>query len=173
MDGLGADNPEKVCSEERKKEVVCCSTHCGNLLHPLHRHKHLGLKEVGDGDGRVGEDDGEARPEESVHKDGVEGGEREQGGNHCCDASEGQVGSPPYHPSRAWKMSFYFVFLCIFVITFVVVVVVVSIASQLVGLLIGRRFCSQQVFDQIGPEGVSQEGKGRDVSRKEETMQAW
>ena len=168
MDGLGADDAKEVCSKEGKEEVVCGSTSCGHPLASLHRHKHLGLEDVGNGDGGVGEDDGQTRPEEPVHEDGVEGGEGDERRHHRRDASEGEVGSPPYHPARAWKMSFHFGFLWIFVKTFVVVVVV-SIVSQLVRLLIG--FCSEEVGEQVGPEGVSEEGKGRDVGSEQSEMQ--
>ena len=75
MDGLGADHPKEVCSKEGKEEVIRCSSCRGQLLPSLYRHKHPGLEEVGNGDGGVGEDDGQAGPEEPVHEDGVEGGE--------------------------------------------------------------------------------------------------
>ena len=169
MDRLRADDAKEVCSKEGKEEVVCGSTSWGHPLASLRRHKHLGLEDVGNGDGGVGEDDSQTRPEEPVHEDGVEGGEGDERRHHHRDASEGEVGSPPYHPTRAWQMSFHFGFLWIFVKTFVVVVVVVSIVSQFVRLLIG--FCSEEVGEQVGPEGVSEEGKGRDVGSEQSEMQ--
>ena len=102
----------------------------------------------------------------------MEGGEGDECWNHCRDPSEGEMGPPPYHPARAWKMSFHFVFLCIFVKTFVVVVVViVSIISQLVRLLIGRGFCCQDIGEEIWPEGVCQVDEKRDMSCKQCAMQ--
>ena len=155
MDGLGADNSKEVCCKKWKEEVVCRSAGCRHPLLSLHWHKHLGLKEVGDSDGGVGEDDGKAWPEEAVHEDRVEGGEGHEGGNHGGDASQGKVGSPSDHPSR----SFHFVFLCVFVkSSAVVIIVVVSVAS----LLDVKWFCPQ-LGNQTREERVSDVGQEGDV----------
>ena len=66
VDRLGANNSKEVRSKERKKDIIGCSARWRQSLHRHQGRKNLGLEDVGDGDGGIGEDDGEAWPEESV-----------------------------------------------------------------------------------------------------------